>query len=121
MHAYAYWMRDIRQVWGVIAGILSGLVFTASSIAQKHAINAIGTETPLFRKLVRSTLWLAGFAASFAIGAPLNMAAYIAIGPTLPPSLSAISLAAVPVLARLFLGDRPPTRSCVGAAAIALA
>jgi len=111
----------MRQALGVLAGIFSGLVFTASSIAQKRAINAIGTDAPLFRNLVRSPLWLAGFAASFAVGAPLNMAAYMAIGPTLPPALSAIGLAAVPVLARVFLGDRAPARSYAGAAAVALA
>jgi len=111
----------MRQVIGVLSGILSGLVFTASSIAQKRAINAIGTDAPLFRNLVKSPLWLAGFIASFAIGAPLNMAAYVAIGPTLPPALSAMSLAAVPVLARIFLGDSPPARSYAGAAAVALA
>lgn len=49
------------------------------------------------------------------------MVAYVAIGPTLPPALSAISLAAVPVLALVFLGDRPPARSFAGAAAVALA
>jgi hypothetical protein len=111
----------MRQVLGVLAGVFSGLVFTASSIAQKRAINAIGTDAPLFRNLVRSPLWLAGFAASFAIGAPLNMAAYMAIGPTLPPALGSISLAAVPILARVFLGDKPPARSYAGAAAVAMA
>jgi hypothetical protein len=111
----------VRLVLGVLAGVFSGLVFTASSIAQKRAINAIGTDTPLFRNLVRSPLWLAGFVASFAVGAPLNMAAYMALGPTLPPALSAISLAAVPLLARAFLGDRPPVRSYAGAATVALA
>lgn len=111
----------MRQALGILAGILSGLVFTSSSIAQKRAIDSIGAGAPLFRNLVKSPLWLAGFAASFAIGAPLNMAAYMAIGPTLPPALSAISLAAVPILARVFLGDRPPARSYAGAAAVALA
>jgi hypothetical protein len=110
----------MRQALGVFAAILSGLVFTVSAIVQKRAINALGADAPLFRNLVKSPLWLMGFAASFAIGAPLNMAAYMAIGPTLPPALSAISFAAVPVLARLFLGDRPPALSYAGAAAIAL-
>lgn len=111
----------MRYMLGVLAGILSGLAFTASSIAQKRAIDEIGVEAPLFRNLVKSPLWLAGFAVSFAIGAPLNMAAYMAIGPTLPPALNSIGLAAIPILARVFLGERPPARSYAGAAAIALA
>jgi drug/metabolite transporter (DMT)-like permease len=111
----------MRYLLGVLAGILSGLAFTASSIAQKRAINALGTEAQLFRSLVKSPLWLAGFAAAFVIGAPLNMAAYMAIGPTLPPALNSIGLAAIPILARIFLGERSPVRSYAGAVVMALA
>jgi hypothetical protein len=111
----------MRYVLGVLAGMLSGLVFTASSIAQKRAITAIGAETPLYRNLVKSPLWLSGFAAAFIIGAPLNMAAYAAIGPTLPPALNSIGLAALPILARFFLRERPSARSYMGAAGIAIA
>jgi len=68
----------MRYAIGVMAGVLSGLVFAASSIAQKRAMNVIGVNVPMFRNLLKSPLWLAGFIASFAIGAPLNMAAGIA-------------------------------------------
>lgn len=56
-------------------------------------MNGIQAEAPLFRNLITSPLWLAGFAAAFVLGAPLNMAAYVALGPTLPPALSSIGLA----------------------------
>ncbi len=115
------WRPEVRYLLGVLAGILSGIVFTASSILQKRAINAIGDTAPFFLNLARSPLWLLGFALSFAIGAPLSMASYMAIGPTIPPALGSLGLAAVPVLARLFLGERPAALSYAGAAAVALA
>lgn len=117
----ARWRPEVRYALGFAAGILSGLAFTASSIMQKRAMNSIRAGSPLFRNLLKKPLWLAGLAAAFAIGAPLNMAAYVAIGPTLPPALGSIGLAATPALARLFLGERPPARIIAGACAIALA
>ena len=111
----------MRYLLGIIAGILSGFAFAAASIAQKRAMNDIGADAPLFRNLLASPLWIGGFVGAFVLGAPLNMASYMALGPTLPPALSSIGLAAVPLLARRFLGERPPARSFAGAAAIAIA
>jgi hypothetical protein len=108
----------VRYLLGILAGLAAGFIFTAASIAQKSAIDALKVDAPLFRNLVKSRLWLAGLASSFILGAPLNMASYAAIGPTLPPALASIGLAAVPVLARIFLGERPPMRAYAGAAAI---
>lgn len=48
------------------------------------------------------------------------MACYVAIGPTLPPALSAIALAAIPLGARVVLGERQTPRSWAGALAVAL-
>ncbi len=109
----------MRYFLGVLAGIVSGLVFAASSIAQKKAMNAIGQDMPVVKSLFRSPLWLAGFSASFLIGAPLNMAAFVALGPTLPPALGSIGVAAIPIMARLFLGERIVRRSYLGTSLIA--
>ncbi len=109
----------MRYLLGVMAGIVSGLVFSASSIAQKKAMNAIGLNAPVLKKLLKSPLWLGGFAASFALGAPLNMASYVALGPTLPPALASIGLAAIPLMSRVFLGERIASRTWFGTAMIA--
>lgn len=109
----------MRYLLGVAASILAGLVFTACAIAQKRAINAIGREKSLLRNLLQSPLWLVASVSSFIIGTPLYVSAFVAIGPTLPPALCSIGLAAVPVFARIFLGERPGVRSFVGAAAVA--
>jgi hypothetical protein len=111
----------MRLALGILAGLCSGLVFSGAAVAQKRAMNELGQGGKSFSRLLRSPLWLGGFVASFLLGAPLNVAAYAALGPVLPPALGAIGLAAAPLLARAFLGERQPPASYLGAFAIALA
>jgi hypothetical protein len=105
---------------GILTAITSGLVFTFSSMLQKRAMRGMDSGGPLEGHLLRSPLWLLDFAGSFILGAPLNMAAYVVIGPTLPPALGAAGLAAVPVAASWMIGERQGARSWTGAFAISL-
>jgi drug/metabolite transporter (DMT)-like permease len=109
-----------RYLLGILAAAVGGVIYMAASVLQKRAVSAIDPGAPLMRRLLRSPLWLAAFGASFALGVPLSLVAYLAIGPTLPPALACIGLAAVPVLSRLVLGERPSVSAWIGAGAVAL-
>jgi len=56
-------------------------------VFQKVAVNRTDRNAPLLRQILRSSLWLGGFALQFFIGVPLNMIAQSNIGPALIPGL----------------------------------
>lgn len=60
---------------GVTAAIIAGIAFNLGMVVQKLAVMKTSRETSLMRQLVRSPLWLTGFALQFIVGMPLNMLA----------------------------------------------
>lgn len=77
---------------GVTAAIIAGIAFNLGMVVQKLAVMKTSRETSLMRQLVRSPLWLTGFALQFIVGMPLNMLAQSKIGPAIIPGLMAIGL-----------------------------
>ena len=77
---------------GVTAAIMAGIAFNLGMVIQKLAVMKVSHETRLMRQLVRSPLWLTGFAVQFIVGMPLNMLAQSKIGPAIIPGLMAIGL-----------------------------
>ena len=76
---------------GVAAAIIAGIAFNLGMVIQKLAVMKAYRETSLMRQLVRSPLWLTGFALQFIVGMPLNMLSQSKIGPAIIPGLMAVS------------------------------
>ena len=77
---------------GVASAIAAGIAFNLGMVIQKLAVMKTTRETSLMRQLIRSPLWLTGFALQFIIGMPLNMLAQSKIGPAIIPGLMAVGL-----------------------------
>jgi hypothetical protein len=91
---------------GVTAAIIAGIAFNLGMLIQKLAVMKIPCKTGLMKQLVRSPLWLSGFALQFIIGMPLNMLAQSKIGPAIIPGLMAIGLTVLAIGAVWFAGER---------------
>lgn len=83
---------NISYLIGVAAAIIAGIAFNLGMVIQKLAVMKTSSEAGLMRQLVRSPLWLIGFALQFIVGTPLNMLAQSKIGPAIIPGLMAIGL-----------------------------
>jgi hypothetical protein len=84
-------------ILGVCAAIAAGIAFNLGMLIQKIAVGKAGKDSGLMRRLVKSPLWLSGFALQFLIGTPLNMLAQAHIGPAIIPGLMAVGLAVLAV------------------------
>lgn len=78
---------DDSYILGVCAAIVAGITFNLGMVFQKVVVNRTDRNASLMRQILRSPLWLAGFALQFFIGVPLNMLAQSNIGPALIPGL----------------------------------
>jgi hypothetical protein len=92
-------------VLGVSAAIIAGIAFNLGMVIQKLAVMKVPRETSLMRQLVRSPLWLTGFALQFIVGMPLNMLAQSKIGPAIIPGLMAIGLIVLTIGAVRLAGE----------------
>jgi len=90
---------------GVAAAILAGIAFNLGMVIQKLAVMKASRETSLMRQLVRSPLWLTGFALQFIVGTPLNMLAQSKIGPAIIPGLMAVGLIVLTIGAVRLAGE----------------
>jgi drug/metabolite transporter (DMT)-like permease len=95
----SYWI-------GVAAAVAAGVTFNLGILIQKLAVMKTSGKEGLMRQLVRSPLWLAGFALQFIIGMPLNMLAQTKIGPAIIPGLMAIGLIVLAIGAVRLAGER---------------
>jgi drug/metabolite transporter (DMT)-like permease len=90
---------------GVASAIGAGITFNLGMVVQKVAVRRQPTrsvapgQAGLMRQLVRSPLWLAGFALQFFVGMPLYMLAQAYLGPALIPGLMAIGLIVMAIAA----------------------
>ncbi len=94
----AYWI-------GVIAAITAGIAFNLGMVIQKLAVMKTSRDTGLMHRLIKSPLWLSGFALQFIVGTPLNMLAQSKIGPALIPGLMAVGLIVLTIGAVRFAGE----------------
>jgi drug/metabolite transporter (DMT)-like permease len=90
---------------GVAAAIIAGIAFNLGMLIQKLAVMKVSHETSLMRQLIRSPLWLTGFAMQFFVGMPLNMLAQSKIGPAIIPGLMAIGLIVLTIGAVRLAGE----------------
>lgn len=90
---------------GVTAAIMAGIAFNLGMVIQKLAVMKVSRETSLMRQLVRSPLWLTGFALQFFVGMPFNMLAQSKIGPAIIPGLMAIGLIVLTIGAVRLAGE----------------
>jgi hypothetical protein len=77
---------------GVGAAILGGMAFYMGMVLQKAAVRNLQDHSKLMLRLIRTPLWLEGFAVQFIIGVPLNIIAAALIGPAIIPGLMASGL-----------------------------
>lgn len=86
-------------ILGICAAVAAGITFNLGMVIQKVAVMRTRKEGNLFRQLVRSPLWLSGFALQFIVGMPLNMLAQANIGPAIIPGLMSIGLVVLAIAA----------------------
>ena len=108
-----------RYAAGVAAALAAGAAFSIGQLAQKIAVNrldalsaeapAIGSESAPRRGfvagLLRSPLWLIGFAVVFLVGTPLNIVAAAWLGPAILPGLMSLGLVVLAVGAVAVAGE----------------
>lgn len=107
----SYWL-------GVIAAVSAGVAFNIAVLMQKLAIMRTDGGAGLIRRLIRSPLWLAGFALQFLVGMPLNVLAQAMIGPAILPGLMATGLIALAIGASKLAGERLKPGELVGIALV---
>ncbi len=89
--------------WGVAAAIVGGMAFYLGNVIQKAAVRKVQDHHRLMYRLIRTPLWLEGFAIQFIIGVPLNLIAAALIGPAIIPGLMATGLIVL-VIGSIWLG-----------------
>lgn len=77
---------------GILAAILAGVAYYSGMVLQKSAVRKLQDHSRLMGQLIRTPLWLEGFAIQFIIGVPLNLIAAALIGPAILPGLMATGL-----------------------------
>ena len=96
---------DTAYLIGVTAAIIAGIAFNLGMVIQKLAVMKISRESGLMLRLIKSPLWLSGFALQFIVGTPLNMLAQSKIGPALIPGLMAVGLIVLTIGAVRLAGE----------------
>jgi len=115
-----------RYALGVAAALGAGAAYNAGQIAQKIAVNRLPTQggparglrSSLFMRLLRSPVWLAGFAVVVIIGTPLNVVAALWLGPAVLPGLMSLGLVVLAVGAVRLAGEKLGAGDVVGIALV---
>lgn len=104
-----------RYAAGVAAALAAGAAYNAGQLAQKVAVNRLGAapgggagsrRTAFVGGLLRSPLWLVGFAVVVLVGTPLNIVAAAWLGPAILPGLMSLGLVVLAVGAVTVAGER---------------
>ncbi len=111
----------MRYAIGIASAVLAGLAFNLGVLIQKGAVAQAPGGHGLMRHLVRSRLWLGGFALQFAMGTPLYMLAVGLIGPAIVPGLMAIGLVVLALGAVTVQKERVTPPEVIGIVFIVLA
>ncbi len=115
-----------RYALGVAAALSAGAAYNAGQLAQKVAVNRLpepenaggGLRSSLFARLLRSPLWLAGFAVVFFVGTPLNVVAALWLGPAILPGLMSLGLVVLAVGAVTVAGEQLGAADIAGIALV---
>jgi uncharacterized membrane protein len=103
-----------RYAIGVAAALGAGAAYNAGQLAQKIAVNRLpdlqgdsgGLRSSLFVRLLRSPVWLVGFAVVVFVGTPLNLVAALWLGPAILPGLMSLGLVVLAVGAVTVAGEQ---------------
>ena len=106
---------------GVIVAVSAGISFNIAVLVQKLASMRADGGADLMHQLIRSPLWLAGFALQFLVGMPLNVLAQAMIGPAILPGLMAIGLIALAIGASRLAGEKLKPGELAGIALVVAA
>ncbi len=86
---------NLNYLAGVASGIIGGLLMQGGQVLQKKVVNDVRHDDPakgFFRQLIRSPLWVFGYAVGLGGGTASYMVAQSLIGPALTPGLMASGL-----------------------------
>jgi hypothetical protein len=111
-------MTGTQYLAGIAAAVGSGLAFNTGLFLQQSAVKRLPVGARPFPAVLRSSVWLAGFAIQFVLGAPLNILSTGLIGPALTPGLIAVGLGILPLLAAVKDKTRIRSRELAGLACV---
>lgn len=111
----------MRYAIGIASAVLAGLAFNLGVLIQKGAVAQAPKGPGLMRHLVKSRVWLGGFALQFGMGTPLYMLAVGLIGPAIVPGLMAIGLVVLALGAVTVRKERVAPLEVIGIVSIVLA
>ena len=111
----------MRYALGVAAAIIAGLAFNVGLLIQKAAVGRAPRDRPLMRSLLKSPLWISGFALQFILGTPLYTLSVGLIGPAIVPGLMSIGLIVLASGAVLVQKERLALKEIVGIVLVVLA
>jgi drug/metabolite transporter (DMT)-like permease len=110
-----------RYAAGVASALAAGAAYNAGQLAQKVAVNNLGAApraSGFVGGLLRSPLWLAGFAVVALVGTPLNILAAAWLGPAILPGLMSLGLVVLAVGAVTIVGERLGAADVTGIALV---
>ena len=111
----------MRYAAGIAAAVAAGIADHVGILIQKSAVGRVHGGPKLMRSLLKSPLWLSGFALQFFMGAPLNVLSIGLIGPAIVPGLMSIGLVVLALGAILIQKERVKPKEIVGIASVILA
>lgn len=111
----------MRYALGVAAAIIAGLAFNVGLLIQKAAVGRASRDTPLMRSLLKSPVWISGFALQFILGTPLYTLSVGLIGPAIVPGLMSIGLIVLALGAVVIQRERLVPKEIVGIVLVMLA
>ena len=111
----------MRYALGVAAAIIAGLAFNVGLLIQKAAVGRAPRDRPLMRSLLKSPVWISGFALQFILGTPLYTLSVGLIGPAIVPGLMSIGLIVLASGAVLVQKERLALKEIVGIVLVVLA
>jgi drug/metabolite transporter (DMT)-like permease len=116
-----------RYAAGVAAALAAGAAYNVGQLAQKVAVNRLGAapvgeaglrSAGFVAGLLRSPLWLVGFAVVAFVGTPLNILAAAWLGPAILPGLMSLGLVVLALGAVTIVGERLGAADVAGIALV---
>jgi hypothetical protein len=111
----------MRYALGITAAIVAGLAFNIGLLIQKSAVGRAPRDRPLMRSLLKSPVWIAGFALQFILGSPLYTLSVGLIGPAIVPGLMSVGLVVLALGAVLIQKERLAPKEIVGTGLVVVA